>query len=75
MTGSVFNGEVWTLRELNSPQPKWAKLVQHIPDPKTDGLHIILDTSSDRAKKDDIDGEMYVVAKYLGVLKAHFRAV
>jgi len=72
MTGSVFNSEMWALRELNTPHPKWAKLVQHIPDPKTNDLHILLDTSK---REDGADGEMYVVSKYLGVLKAHFRAV
>jgi len=67
MTGSVFNGEVWSITDLDSPSPKWIKS-DRLEIPHTQA------TSSDIMIVRVEDGEtgydtLYVLSKGRGVEK------
>lgn len=44
MTGSSFNGEIWSIVDLGSDKPKWIKADSTIPDPESDDPMFVTDT-------------------------------
>ena len=63
MTGRAFNGQIWTIKDLDNNTPKWQKSKFEIPDPKSPNLHIIYDSDTQY---------LFVFNDNLGVLKSLF---
>ncbi|KAI1718886.1 hypothetical protein DdX_05999 [Ditylenchus destructor] len=61
MTGSVFNGQIWFIRDLTTENPKWEKQTLEVPDPKGSDLYV----SVQRQKRN-----IFIFSQSLGVLNA-----
>jgi hypothetical protein len=67
MTGSVFNGEVWSVTDLDSSSPKWIKSERlEIPHNQTTGSDMMIVRVEDSETGYDT---LYVLSKSRGVEK------
>lgn len=62
MTGTQFNGQLWSLDNVDSDAPEWRNILPglEVPDPKDHNYHVVFD----KARRD-----VYMFSKVLGVLK------